>query len=322
MASAGLRALVELSEGARRVLLTSAAVKAAETVLVVGDVGSLSIGRALFDAAEGLGADAVLALIRAPSSSPAEPPALIANAMLESDVVVLATSASMTHTHARRAANRSGARVVSIPGVTEEMLREGALTADHGEILQVMRRVARRLRHAREVRLASASGTDLRFSVEGRAWNETDTGVCAKRGEMTTLPAGEVFVAPVEGTAEGRLAVDLWFEEPLGEVATVVVKGGLAAKVVGADRAVAAMNVGGRDGRNVGKFGIGMNPRARRSGPPHELEKALGTAHVGFGDSAPFGGRVECGVRVDALVGDVSVEVDGSLVVDKGRLAS
>lgn len=303
-------------------LLTSAAVKAGERVLLVADVGTLSVGRALFDAAADLGADAVLSVMRSTASSPMEPPGVIASAMLESDLVVLATSGSMTHTHARRAANRGGARVVSIPGVTEEMLREGALTADHAEILQVMRRVARRLRHAREVRLASASGTDLTFSVEGRSWNQTDTGVCVKRGEMTTLPAGEVFVAPVEGTAEGRLSVDLWFEEPLGEVATVVVKGGHAAKVVGAERAVAAMNRGGREGRNVGKFGIGLNPRARRSGPPQELEKSLGTAHVGFGDSAPFGGRIECGVRVDALVGDVSVEVDGELVVDKGKLAA
>ncbi len=313
---------MELSEGARRVLVTSAAVKPGEKVLVVADPGTLSVGRALFDAAADLGAEPVLSLIRPASASSVEPPALVANAMLESVVVVLATSGSMTHTHARRAANRAGARVISIPDVTEEMLREGALTADHSAILQVMRRLGRRLRHARSVRLASASGTDLTFSVEGRAWNQTDTGVCAKRGDMTTLPAGELFVAPLEGTAEGRVVVDLWFDEPLVEVATVLVESGYAAKALGAERAVAAMNRGGKEGRNVGKFGIGLNPRARRSGPPHEVEKALGTAHVGFGDSAPFGGRVECGVRVDAYVGDVTVVVDGSLVIDKGKLVA
>ena len=313
---------MELSEGARRVLVTSVAVKAGEKVLVVADPGTLSVGRALFDAAADLGAEPVLTLIRPASASSTEPPALVASAMQESVVVVLATSGSMTHTHARRAANRAGARVVSIPNITEEMLREGALTVDHSEVLQVMRRVGRRLRHARTVRLASASGTDLTFSVAGRAWNATDTGVCSRRGEMTTLPAGELFIAPLEGTAGGRLVVDLWFDEPLAEVATVVVEGGHATKVLGAERAVAAMNRGGKEGRNVGKFGIGLNPRARRSGPPHEIEKALGTAHVGFGDSAPFGGRIECGVRVDAIVGDVTVEVDGALVIDRGKLVA
>ena len=105
---------VELAEGARRVLVTSAAVKVGEKVLVVADVGTMSVGRALFDAAADLGAEPVLSVVRPQSSSPAEPPGLVAGAMLESDVVVLATSASMTHTHARRAASRAGARIVSI----------------------------------------------------------------------------------------------------------------------------------------------------------------------------------------------------------------
>src|SRR3972149_256068 len=53
--------------------------------------------------------------------------------------------------------------------------------------------------------LPAAAGTALTFRVEGREWIAEDTGLCAKKGAFTTLPAGEIFVAVVEGTAEGRL---------------------------------------------------------------------------------------------------------------------
>jgi len=312
-----------LEEGAASVLRTSAGLKAEEEVLIIADPERVAVGRAFFYAAASAGCDPVFALIGTRNGSGGEPPDFLAAAMLEADVVLLATTHSMTHTHARRAANRAGVRVVSMPAVAEAMLEGGgALTADHGEIQQRVRRLQRRLRGTTSVHVVTASGTDATFTVRGREWNFHDTGVAARKGEVTTLPAGEIFVAPLEGSADGRLVPDAYFYESLHQAASVVLKGGYATKVVGAESAVLEMNRGGREGRNVAKLGIGLNPRARTNASLPEAEKALGAIHIVFGDSIPFGGRVACAVRVDAILTQATVEVDGKPVFEKGRLAA
>lgn len=311
-----------VEEGAARVLRTSVGLKESEKVLILADVPCLGVGRSFFDAAVAMGADPVLAVIRPRGKAGTEPPEPLGTSMLEYDVILVATMESMTHTHARRAANRAGARIASMPGVTEAMLDGGALSVDHGELLQLLRRLERKLRHAKQVHIVSPQGTDLTFSVRGRDWITDDSGVCTKKGHFTTLPAGQLFVAPVEGTAEGRLIVDGLILEPVFAPVTIEVKKGYATRIVGAHRAVMEMNKGGREGRSLGKFGIGLNPRATTTGSAIEAEKALGTVHISFGDNLAFGGRTQCGVRVDAMIREASAEVDGKPLLDKGRIAS
>lgn len=309
-----------MEEGAHRVINTCLAVKSGEEVLVVADAVTQSVGEALFRAALAAGAQAVLALLPPPRQAGEEPPDPLARMMADCDVVILAASRSMTHTAARRLANRAGARIASLPGVTEDMLVDGALTADYLEIQKTTRRLERRLRGAKTVHLTTAAGSDVTFDVTRRDWVTDDTGVCHRRGETTTLPAGEIFVAPVEGTADGRLVIDATFHAPLKEPASVVVKEGYASKVTGAPGAVEEMNRGGREGRNFGKFGLGLNPRARITGNVLEDEKALGAVHVVFGDNAAYGGTVRCAVRVDAILTRATVEVDGKTIVERGTL--
>jgi leucyl aminopeptidase (aminopeptidase T) len=309
-----------LEVGAHRVIDSCLAVKEGEKVVVIADEKTQRVGQALFDAAVAARAVAVLAVISAPTLPGQEPPEPLARMMADCDVVVLASSQSMTHTAARRMANRAGARIASLPGVTDDMLAEGALTADYLEIQKTTRRLERRLRSSKTVHLTSAAGTDVTFDVTRRDWVTDDTGVCHRRGETTTLPAGEIFVAPVEGSADGRLVLDATFHAPLREPVSVVVKEGYASKVVGAPDAIHAMNRGGKEGRNFGKFGLGLNPRARITGNILEDEKALGAVHIVFGDNAAYGGTVRCGVRVDAILTRASVEVDGKSIMDRGVL--
>ena len=309
-----------MEEGARLVLTTSAGLRPGEKVLVVVDETTRAIGAAFLTAAKGLGTDPVLSEIRLRTADGEEPPEPVGTAMAASDVVLLATGRSLTHTHARRAAIRAGARVISMPGITEDLLRDGGLSADWGKIHEVVRRTARRLRGVRDVHLTSGAGTDLSFSLAGRDWIVDDTGLCLRKGTFTTLPAGELFVAVVEGSAQGRLVIDAYFEDRLREPATVQITGGHATRVVGAPTAVEAMNRGGKEGRALGRFGFGLNPQARVTGPHLEAEKAIGAAHLGFGDNLVIGGKIHCGVLVECILADVRVEIDGKAVVEKGRL--
>jgi leucyl aminopeptidase (aminopeptidase T) len=309
-----------MEEGARLVLSTSAGLRSGEKVLVVADESTRAVGQAFLAAARTLGADPVLLEIRSRSSDGQEPPEPVGSAMAASDLVLLATARSLTHTHARRAANRVGTRIISMPAITEDMLRGGGLASNWGTINDIVRRAARRLRGARDVHLVSAAGTDLRFSVAGRDWISEDTGLCTRKGAFTTLPAGELFIAVVEGSADGRLAVDLYFEDRLGEAATAIIAEGHASKIVGAAAAVEAMNRGGKEGRALGRFGFGLNPQARATGPQLEAEKAVGTAHIGFGDNLVIGGKIHCGVRVECILSETRIEIDGKPVIEKGRL--
>ncbi len=309
-----------MEDGARLVLRTSAALRPGEKVLIVADEETRPIGEAFLRAARSLGTDPVLACLAPRRHDGDEPPEPVGTAMASSDLVVLATRHSLTHTHARRQANRAGARVISIPGITEDMLQVGGLSMDWTEIHEVVRRTARRLRGAKEVHLTNAAGTDLSFRVAGREWITEDTGLCARKGTFTTLPAGELFIAPLEDSAEGRLVADLYFHEPLAQPVTATLKEGHATRILGAPKAVHAMNLGGRDGRTLGRFGFGLNPRARVKGPHLEAEKALGCATLGFGDNLVIGGRIHCGVRVECILSEATIEVDGAPVVEKGRL--
>src|SRR5207237_2184923 len=125
---------------------------------------------------------------------------------------------------------------------------------------EVVRRTARRLRGAAGVARTSASGTDLSFSLEGRDWISEDTGLCTRKGTVTTLPAGELFIAVVEGIASGRLVVDVYFEERLRDPATAQIADGYASRIVGAQAAVDARHRGGEDGGALGRFGFGLSP--------------------------------------------------------------
>src|SRR5256884_9908854 len=200
-----------MEEGARLVLTSSAGLRAGEKVLVVVDEGTRSVGEAFLTAAKGLGTDPVLLEIRARATDGEEPPEPVGSAMAAADLVLLATTRSMTHTHARRSANRAGARVISMPGIEEGMLRQGGLATDWAKIHEALRRTARRVRGAHEVHLTSAAGTDLSFSLEGRDWISEDTGLCTRKGTVTPPPPGGALIPGGEGAAPGRPAVAVYF---------------------------------------------------------------------------------------------------------------
>ncbi|MEE9164382.1 MAG: hypothetical protein V3U17_06295 [Thermoplasmata archaeon] len=309
---------MDLSAGARSLVEISLALEADETAMVLVDEPNLTIGQALVEAARRPGAEAFLTVLdlREPGREPPQP---VVSAMKDSDVVMLATRHSLSHTQARRDVTRSGTRIVSIPQVTEAMMAEGCLTANHAEVEEAMAIAHKRLRRAKTLRMTTARGTDLTVSVEGRSWITEDTGLCRGRGDFATFPAGELLVAPVDGSGEGSLFVDVFFEHALRAPATVTVREGYAVRVSGAREGEAAMDAGGHEGRHLSRLGVGFNPRASLKASPLEAQKALGVLHVGFGDNRSLGGDVQSGVQVDAVLKGITLEADGKPLIERGR---
>ncbi|MFQ5911208.1 MAG: aminopeptidase [Thermoplasmata archaeon] len=309
-----------MKKGARIAIESALNIQKGESVLIVTDTGKEKIAEALFDAAAEVGAEPVVVKMLPRKRHGEEPPAVIANMMLDAQVTIGVTTFSFSHTQARRNASRAGARIATMPGMSEDMMTDGAMLADYREIERTMRRLYRKLRGAKRVEVYSDSGTDITLRVARRDWITDDTGICHKKGSFTNLPAGELFIAPIEGSSEGKIVVDGSFFEILDEPATVWIKKGVATRITGAKSAVAEMNKGGREGRHVCEFGLGLNPNARIMGSFLEDAKVLGTAHISFGDNSTFGGRIKCGVHVDAVMRKPKVVIDNRLVLEDGEL--
>src|SRR5919204_141475 len=97
-----------------------------------------------------------------------EPPDSVAAAMLKSDVLLVPTVQSLSHTAARRAATDAGARAATLPGATEEMLAR-VMGADMDELRRRGNVLADLLTAGSEARITSAAGSLARPGRWGRS---------------------------------------------------------------------------------------------------------------------------------------------------------
>jgi leucyl aminopeptidase (aminopeptidase T) len=298
------------------------AVKKNETVLVVTDDGNRESGEIFYRAVRPFCRDAILMVMPERENNGQEPPEAIAAAMMKSDVIFLATTKSLSHTQARQMASRKGSRIASMPGITQEMMAR-ALDVDYKRMEAASHKICKILNEASWVNIRTSLGTDITFSITGRR-AEPDTGIIHHSGGFCNLPAGEVYLAPVEGTANGRLVVDgaIGDSGVLKQPIEIAVSDGFAVGMKGGREARILWDMIAKHGQkafNVAEFGIGINPKATITGNILEDEKALSTIHIAFGDNSGFGGKVKVPSHQDGIVRNPSVWVDGKQFMDRGR---
>jgi leucyl aminopeptidase (aminopeptidase T) len=310
-----------LDDGARNTIFTCLGVKKGEKVLILVDSEKKKMGEAFFVAAVDAGAEAVMVKIMPSTRHGEEPPVPVAKLMTGFDAIAIATKYSMTHTAARRKATREGARIATMPGITEQILSEGSMIADYNEIAKTILRVHGAVKGKRKLKITTMAGTNLEMDTKGRAWVTGDTGICQERGDFITLPAGEIFIAPVEGSANGKLVIDGAFQKSLEEPVKVGIRKGYAEEFDGGEDVVIELDKRGKDARNIAEFGMGMNPTAKVVGLEIEDEKVLGTVHIAFGDNSTYGGKISCGIHISGIVREPTIVMDDSLtVMEKGVL--
>jgi aminopeptidase len=170
--------------------------------------------------------------------------------------------------------------------------------------------LAARLSRASEIHI-EAAGTDLRLRVDGRTWINSDG--------RRNMPSGEVFTAPHEDSAQGRIR----FTIPTGPpgVAVEGVELELRAGEVTAARAdrgadylerALATDAGAR---RLGELGIGTNSGIDRPTGLILLDEKLGgTVHLALGRSYPETG----GTNASALHWDLVCDLrrGGRLTAD------
>lgn len=189
-------------------------------------------------------------------------------------------------------------------------------------------RLASILKKGKEVQITAANGTDLHLHLAGRDAQVDDGSVSAqdlKDGEnMTQAPAGQLWVAPDEKSAQGTIVFDrpaLTLGRPLRGVSFEFEGGKLVSSSFAEngdvfERAFARAK-GDKD--RVGMLIFGLNPKVRPGFPQDPMAAGVVTLTLGYNDE--LGGKNKTEFQLLAPHASATVVVDGKTVVDAGRLA-
>ncbi|MFZ8829997.1 MAG: aminopeptidase, partial [Candidatus Aenigmatarchaeota archaeon] len=177
-----------------------------EKVLVLTDFKKENIGRKIYEELKG-NANVKLFVMKTRSRDGEEPTKRARELMLEADVVFAVTFYSITHTKAVRECVEKGKRIASMPNLSEFSIKEGGLTADYEQVREITKKVFDLVKNSKKINVTAKNGTNVEFSVEGRKWYKDD-GWLTEKGSLGNLPAGEVFVAPIENSVNGKIVFD------------------------------------------------------------------------------------------------------------------
>ncbi len=316
----------EIRLGCETLVRVCADVKPHDRVLIVSDQHTRQIGEAIGQAARCVTSQVTHCVIQAFTMHGQEPPEDVAAEMAASAVIFGITKMSMAHSGARLRASQSGARYLSLPDYSFEVLASPALRADFRALTPLSGRLADLLTAGREVTLRTAQGTELTCNISGRVANVAP-GWCWGPGTLASPPDAETNIALLEDGSNGTVVVDGSIPcAELGllrEPVRLTVERGLVVRVEGrqADTLDCILDrLGVPTTRVVAEFGIGLNPLAELRGFMLEDEGCLGTAHLGIGANATVGGKNSVPFHLDHIIREVTVAIDGAIIIENGRI--
>jgi leucyl aminopeptidase (aminopeptidase T) len=290
-------------------------VKPNESILIVTDKKKLKIAKRFYKASKKLTKNVKIILKPVGKYNGEEPPKNVAREMLKHDIVLAPTTHSITHTKARINACKKGARIATLPGITEEMLHE-SLLANPKELENYAKKILKVLRNKRLVRVTTKNGTNIILSLWKRKL-EPDTAKIGK-GEYGNLPAGEVSFSPVEGSANGIIVIDS-MEDYVKPGTKVLVFNGLVFGISDHDCKLAKIFEKVKNSRNIAEFGIGINKKAKLIGKILQDEKVLGTCHIAFGNNESYGGKVYSQVHLDCILKKPTIIIENKTIMKDGK---
>jgi len=211
------------------------------------------------------------------------------------DCVIALSNYSTSHTRFRDFLTRiCGCRYASMPLFDISML-EGAMNVDWKALAKRTTEIAKIVNMAEFIKIKTPNGTFISFSKKGRK-AISDTGILTRKGSFGNLPAGEVYLAPVERTAYGRLVLEWGPTRHLESPIILTVKEGYIVDISGEDKYAEYLGIRlseRKENGNIAELGIGTNASAKRPDNILESEKILGTVHIALGDNSQFGGHIK-----------------------------
>lgn len=217
-------------------------------------------------------------------------------------------------------------RVLHMPGVDEALFIKASLSTDFAKLQKSTTSLLSALRKGTEIEIQTHDGDGdphlLKINITDREPHAC--GGIAQPGEIMNFPTGEVYIAPVEGMAEGSLVINGATESLVmrgrNEAILTFEKGRLQLQKSTFGRGPGCRRLheqisssGKKDPKALllGEFGVGLNAAVEAlTGEEVWDEKALGTAHIALGANKPFGGSIETDFHRDLIFYPARVEVN------------
>jgi len=303
--------------GADQVVRQCGLLKPGERALIIFDRRTSEVADLLFRKAKAITSSVEVVEVPAQKIHGQEPPSAVSEAMKSVDLVMGVTFLSMAHTQARIEAARVGARYLSLPEYSMDLLADEALTVDFTKGGELAKFVSDTFTNGREVHVTTPLGTDIRMNIEGRIGN-CCPGYVDHPGALGSPPDIEANISPVETDSEGVVVVDGSIPAPdiglLRNPVRLLVRGGRIIDIHG-DRDVVAelerlfSESDPVKSRILGECGVGLNDRARLTGNMLTDEGAIGTMHFGFGSNATVGGQNAVSFHLDFVFRNPTLRV-------------
>lgn len=241
-------------------------------------------------------------------------------------VIIAMSNNSSSHTNYRKLACHAGARFASLPHFDPDMFGS-SMDVDWSALSDRTARLVAAVNRAEWVNVECPNGTAMHICKRGRDAGGDD-GLLTTPGCFGNLPAGEAYLAPLEGESHGVMVVEWGPTRKLENPLTLTIADGRAVRIDGSDplRSVLEARFAENDAcRNLAELGIGTNDKASRPDNVLEAEKIMGTIHLALGDNTGFGGVVAAPFHEDYVFYHPTVTLvmeDGSeeIILDNGKL--
>ena len=216
-------------------------------------------------------------------------------------------------------------------GELAKMFWEG-VNVDYADLAKRAEQVKTVIAGGREIRLKDANGSDLRVQIEGRPVFASDgiiTADEAKQGGAAVgvyLPAGEVYVTPVAGTAEGKIVrAKEYFQGTGDSKPDADIRGGTLTSMTGSGPGFEPFKAF-YDAAGTGKeifaiVDLGINPNVKL--PANAAEGnwvPAGMITVGMGNNVWAGGTNNSPFSYYVSLPGTTVMLDDKVIIENGRL--
>ena len=241
-------------------------------------------------------------------------------------IVIALSNNSTSHTRYRALACAAGSRFASLPHFDPEMFHT-SMNVQWDVLAARTERLVTAVNRADWIRVTTPNGTDMTICKQGRE-AKGDDGLLTEKGSFGNLPAGEAYLAPLEGKSHGTMVIEWGPTSKLDEPLRLTVENGVVTRIEGKDSLRDRLETRFAENancRNIAELGIGTNDKASRPDNVLEAEKILGTIHIALGDNIGFGGMVSAPFHEDYVFYQptlTAIMADGSehVIIDAGSL--
>ncbi|MFN8176349.1 MAG: aminopeptidase [bacterium] len=205
------------------------------------------------------------------------------------------------------------------------------VNVDTAKLAETASAIKAKVAAGKQLTFTAPNGTDIKMQIAGRPAHASDGAISdedlAAGGAscQAWLPAGEVYVTPVPGTASGTVVIDrvLWNGKDVTGVKLKFKNGKLTSMTAksGLDLMKARYDAAGTGKELFGAVDIGINPAVTVPAASRLATwVAAGTVSLGFGDNQWAGGENASDFAVYGQVMGGTLKVDGTVIVEKGAL--